>query len=76
MVVKLKPGNRSTYVNVLPPGSEDAILIGSSAGDKYEGALPANGTCTIGVYLMRNAARRMETSKFTLEIGISGAATV
>ncbi len=73
MVVKLKPSNRSMYFNVLPPGSEEAIFVGSSAGDKFEGALPTNGTYTIRAYLMRNAARRKETSKYTLDIAISGA---
>ena len=74
MVAKLKPSNRSMYFNVLSPGSEEAIFIGSSAGDKFEAPLTASGTYTIRAYLMRNAARRKETSRYTLDIAITGAA--
>jgi hypothetical protein len=57
MVVKFKPSNASAYFNVLPPGSEEAIFIGSTSGNDFSGQLAASGEYTIRVYLMRNAAR-------------------
>jgi hypothetical protein len=74
MVAKLTTSNRSAYFNVLPQGAGEAIFIGSSAGDKFEGALPADGTYAIRVYLMRNASRRNETANYRLDVSIKGAA--
>jgi hypothetical protein len=73
MVVILAPSNSSAYFNVLPPGSEQALFVGSTSGNRFEGALPADGTYTIRVYLMRSAARRNESASYTLEVGVSGA---
>ena len=75
MVVKFKPSNASAYFNVLPPGSEEAIFIGSTLGNDFSGQLAASGEYTIRVYLMRNAARRNESAKYTLDIGVSGDAS-
>jgi hypothetical protein len=72
MVVDFKHSNRSAYFNVLPPGSGDALFVGSSAGDRFDGALPSTGAYTIRVYLMRNAARRNEKADYTLSVKISG----
>jgi hypothetical protein len=72
MVVKFKPSNASAYFNVLPPGSDEAIFIGSTSGNDFSGNLVASGEYTIRVYLMRNAARRNESAKYTLDIGVSG----
>jgi hypothetical protein len=72
MVVKFKPTNASAYFNVLPPGSEEAIFIGSTSGNDFSGNLAASGEYTIRVYLMRNAARRNESAKYTLDVGVSG----
>jgi len=72
MVVVFKPGNPSAYFNVLPPGSDAAIFIGSTSGGRYEGTLPTDGTYTIRVYLMRNAARRNESTTYALDVGVSG----
>jgi len=73
MVVRFKPSNPSAYFNVMPPGSDQAIFIGSTSGNRYEGALPASGDYTVRVYLMRNAARRGETASYTISFGVSGA---
>lgn len=73
MSVTLKPGNASNYFNVLPPGSETALFVGSSSGNTYTGSLPADGDYRIRVYLMRNAARRNEASNYTLTVGVTGA---
>lgn len=73
MVIKFAPSNASAYFNLLPPGSSgEAIHIGSSAGNDFAGELKTGGTYTIRVYLMRNAARRNESTTYTLDIGISG----
>lgn len=72
MVVTFKPGNPSAYFNVLPPGSVEALFIGSISGNRFEGPLPADGDYTIRVYLMRSAARRNESASYTLEVGMSG----
>jgi hypothetical protein len=74
MVIVFKPGNPSAYFNVLPPGSDAAIFIGSTSGNRYEGTLVADGTYTIRVYLMRNAARRNEGASYALDVGVSGGA--
>jgi hypothetical protein len=75
MSVTLKTTNGANYFNVLPPGSNDvAIFIGSTSGNEFTGALPADGEYKIRVYLMRSAARRNETADYTLTVGIIGSA--
>ena len=71
MTVNFKPSNPSAYFNVLPPGTEEAIFVGSSSGNRCEAALPADGVYTIRVYLMRNAARRNETANYTLAVTVA-----
>lgn len=72
MNVTLKSNNLSNYFNVLPPGSNDvAMFVGSTGGNKWTGALTADGDYKIRVYLMRNAARRNETANYKLTIGIT-----
>lgn len=73
MSVTLKTGNGANYFNVLPPGSNDkAIFVGSTDGNEWTGALPADGEYKVRVYLMRSAARRNETASYTLTVGITG----
>ena len=75
MTVSLKTSNASNYFNVLPPGSTgEAIFIGSSGGNRWQGVLAADGEYKIRVYLMRNAARRNETAKYSLTVGVTGRA--
>jgi len=74
MSVSLKSSNASSYFNVLPPGSDAAIFIGSTSGNDFTGALPVDGDYRVRVYLMRNAARRNETAQYTLNVGIDGPA--
>lgn len=72
LAVTLKKSNGSNYFNVLPPGSNDvAMFVGQDGGD-FEGVLPADGDYTVRVYLMRSAARRNESSDYTLTIGVTG----
>ncbi len=73
MTVTLKGSNGANYFNVLPPGSKgEAIFIGANEGNEYKGELPADGEYRIRVFLMRSAARRRETSDYTMTVGISG----
>lgn len=72
MSVELETSNRSNYFNVLPPGSDAALAIGANLDNKWTGTLPADGEYRIRVYLMRSAARRNETAKYTLSVGITG----
>ena len=74
LTVTLKPSNASNYFNINPPGSEAAMFIGSTSGSEAKAVLPADGTYVVRVYLMRNAARRNETSSYTLTIAVTGKA--
>jgi hypothetical protein len=75
LAVKFKPSNPSAYFNVMAPGADSAIFIGSTSGNEFSAALEAGGEYTIRVYLMRNAARRGEAVNYTLEVGVTGKAT-
>ena len=73
MAVAFKPSNLSAYFNVFLSHSSDlALFTGSMAGNHFESPLPADGVYTLRVYLMRNAARRNETAKYTLDVKITG----
>jgi hypothetical protein len=72
--VTLKASNASNYFNINPPGSDLAMFIGSTQGSEATVVLPADGTYVVRVYLMRNAARRNESSNYTLAIGVTGKA--
>jgi hypothetical protein len=72
MTVSLNTSNLSNYFNVLPPGSETALFVGSTSGTSWTGVLPTDGDYTVRVYLMRSAARRNEKAKYTLSINIPG----
>ena len=71
MTVNLKSSHTGAYFNVLPPGSDnEAIFIGQVAGSNFEGKLPKDGDYTIRVYLVRAAARRNESAKYTLTVKV------
>jgi hypothetical protein len=75
LTVTLKASNLSNYFNVLPPGSADvAMYIGQIGGDTFSSMLPADGDYAIRVYLMRSAARRNESSTYTLTVRATGKA--
>lgn len=76
ITVDFKPTNASAYFNIIAPGSAgEAMFIGSTSGNHFSGQLTVSGPHTIQVYLMRNAARRNETTNFTLTIGVKNSAT-
>ena len=68
--VKLKTSNASNYFNVTGPGADAALFVGSTSGGDYSGVLPASGDYKVSVYLMRNAARRGESAKYTLTVAV------
>jgi hypothetical protein len=72
LTVDLKASNSQNYFNVMAAGSSSALFIGSSSGNRFSGLLPSDGDVTVRVYLMRPAARRNETSSYSLRVGIGG----
>lgn len=58
------------YFNISAPGSDSALFIGSTSGNKFEGALPVAGEYRVVVYHMRNEARRGKVSNFTMTFHI------
>jgi hypothetical protein len=80
MTIRLRPSNRGTYFNVYEPGrgpGDQALAVSEMTGEmvpdlnQFKGKLPTSGTYTISVYLVRAAARRNETSRYTLDVAIS-----
>jgi len=74
LTVTLKKTNSSNYFNVLPPGSKDVAIYVGQTGEDFKGILPTDGDYTVRVYLIRAAARRNESSKYTLTVGVTGKA--
>jgi hypothetical protein len=72
--VKLQKTNAQNYFNVMPPGSTGSAMFVGDSGENYSGVLPADGDYIVRVYLMRPAARRGESSNYTLTVGASGKA--
>jgi hypothetical protein len=72
--VTLKSKHSMNYFNVNPPGSEMSMFVGSLSGNQFKRLLPADGVYTIRVYLMRAAARRNETARYTLTVSLQGTA--
>jgi len=69
MNVSMATDNSANYFNIIAPGkSDEAMFIGSTSGNQYEGSLPASGDYKVRVYLMRSAARRDEVAKYRLEM--------
>jgi hypothetical protein len=73
LTVELQGSNPQNYFNVMAAGSDNALFIGSLSGNRFRGLLPSDGDVTVRVYLMRPAARRQETSSYSLRLGLSGA---
>lgn len=71
MQVMLSTRHGANYFNVLPPGSEAALFVGSSSGKDWQGVLPDDGEYRVRVYLMRSAARRNEKASYELRVGIA-----
>jgi hypothetical protein len=74
MTTNLKTSHTGAYFNVLPPDSEEALFTGQVGGASFEGKLPKGGDYRIRVYLVRAAARRNESAKYTLTVKLTGGA--
>jgi hypothetical protein len=74
LTVRLRTSNAQNFFNVLPPGSTGSAMFVGVADDDYSGMLPADGDYVVRVYLMRPAARRGESSHYTLAVGVTGQA--
>ncbi|MGA9252111.1 MAG: SH3 domain-containing protein [Roseobacter sp.] len=81
MNISLTSNNTATYFNVYAPGSapgDEALAAGTLTGplmpdlNRFSGPLPVSGEYSVSVYLYRNAARRGETSDYTLDFSITG----
>lgn len=68
--VDLMTSNSSAYFNILPAGADDAIFIGSTRGNVADVSLPGSGDYVIRLYLMRSAARRGETARYSLAVSL------
>ncbi len=67
--VDMRTSNRSSYFNITAPGADTALCVGSnSAGNGYRGRTRVSGTYRVEVYIMRNAARRGESARYTLTV--------
>ena len=74
--VNLQADNRSAYFNVLPPDDETALFVGSVSGNSFVGALPKDGEYIVRVYLMRSAARRNESARYTVNFTMASSKAV
>lgn len=74
MAAVLKSDKTSNYFNVLPPGSEAAIFIGSTSGNRFEGKLPKSGEYTIRLYLMGKAASSGLRANYSLSLQVGAEA--
>lgn len=77
MSVVLSSDNAATYFNVYAPGrglGDEALAAGEMSDpiNNWTGSLPASGEYTVAVFLYRAAARRGETSNFTLDVSVVG----
>jgi hypothetical protein len=72
LAVALKGSNAQNYFNVMPPGSADVAMFVGQDGGRYKGVLPTDGDYTVRVYMLRPAARRNESSNYTLTVGVTG----
>jgi hypothetical protein len=70
--VLFSPSNRSCYFNVFRPSTAEAAHIGSTSGNEYGESQTIKGVYRLQVYLMRNAARRNESCRYSLSIELTG----
>jgi hypothetical protein len=68
VVATLEADSTMAYFNVLPPGSDEAIFIGSVEGGRFSAALAQDGTYRLRVYLIAAEARRDGSARFTLTV--------
>jgi hypothetical protein len=72
--VELKAANGAQQFNIVAPGSNEAMFFGETTGRQAKLVLPTDGAYLIQTYLMRSAARRNESSSYTMSVAVTGAA--
>ena len=70
LTISFQSSNLASYFNVIEPGTDFAMFNGAMLGNSYTNKLSANGSYTIRIYMMRNAARRNETASYTLNLSL------
>jgi hypothetical protein len=68
----LTVSNRSCYFNAFEPGQPVAAHNGSISGNEFGRSPTKAGTYRFQIYMMRNAARRNETCRYSLSIELTG----
>ncbi|WP_431137946.1 hypothetical protein, partial [Psychroserpens mesophilus] len=69
MNISMATRNGANYFNIMEPREEyEAVFVGSTSGNLFEGVADKSGEYRIRVYLMRSAARRDETVWYRLEV--------
>ncbi len=72
--IVLRSKNLATSFNLYAPGTKPgdaALAIGDSNDNRFNGVLPQSGLYSVDVFLIRAAARRNETSYYTLELKVA-----
>jgi hypothetical protein len=72
--VDMKPSNAAQYFNIVSPGSNEAMFVGPTVGLQAKVVLPTDGAYLVETYLMRSAARRNESSSYTMSVAVTGQA--
>ncbi len=72
--VELASANAGLSFNVLAPGAQEAMFIGSTSGTRARLVLPDDGSYRIVTYLMRGAARQGQSASYTLKVAVTGPA--
>ncbi len=71
LIVDVSGNKFPPYFNVLPPGSTgEAVFVGSTSGDHYEGVLDKDGDWIIRVYQMGDTKDSNKTTSYKLNISI------
>lgn len=70
--VRYRSDNMGSYIDVYPPGSDEAMHVGSRLGNRFEDTLAETGDYRVHVHLMPNAAHRGEIAEFTIEFRLGG----
>jgi hypothetical protein len=77
MTVRLTNPDGRAYFNVMAPGSTgEAVFIGSTEGNRFQGPVPGTGANTVRVYQMRATGRRGATANYAITIGVMGSGAV
>jgi hypothetical protein len=70
VMVELKSDRTSEYFNLIAPGRNEALFIGSVGGLRFEGKLPVDGEYIIRLYLMGDAKDSGKTANHTLHVEV------